>query len=264
MTQPYKALEIKSEFDELIRASGLSQLAAEAGHVPLSHTDTTLKLLLTVDERLEDIKARVRKLADKPLPILIIGETGTGKELIANALHGSRKPETFVAINCGAIPSELLESELFGSKKGSFTGALDRAGMLERAKDGTLFLDEIGEMPRLLQCKLLRVLQEKTFRRVGDTAETRINFRLVSATNQLDLLTKDTFRDDLYYRLAGHIIHLPPLRERHPQDIPLICSQFAIHPSIAEKILLYCRENPSLPGNVRELINLIEEANALL
>jgi transcriptional regulator with PAS, ATPase and Fis domain len=207
------------------------------------------------------IKEIIRKYS-KPeinLPILILGETGTGKELVAQALAAGRKGP-FVPVNCGGIPDTLLESEFFGSVKGSFTGATDRRGYVEEAEGGTLFLDEIGDMPLMLQCKLLRLLQSRKFRRVGETIERPANFRLVSATNCRDLTESKTFRLDLYYRLAGDIIKLPTLFERG-YDYELIIKKFA-KPHLVEK-LIKCSCNTVFKGNIRELNNLIEKTNIL-
>lgn len=263
-----RALQLKADFDETIRRHGLLDLAAETGiQTSVSHTEAVLMKIITADEGMEAIKGRVRKLAapDINLPVLILGETGTGKEYIAHALHGDRKPSAFKALNCGAIPSELLESELFGYKKGAFTGAtMDKKGLIEGARGGTLFLDEIGDMPKLLQCKMLRVLQEKRYCPVGSDTEIEVNFRVISATNHLDLLGKEPFREDLYYRLAGHVITLPPLKERNKLDISLIVTRFARDVIIAERILVHLMQNnPPLNGNIRELLNIIEEFNAL-
>jgi two-component system response regulator PilR (NtrC family) len=263
ITAPSKALEIQAEFDARTRDLGLTELAIELGHTPKSQLESTLDKILTVDHKMLEIKNKIRKLSPTNLSILILGETGTGKEFIAEALHGNRKMKSFIPVNCGAIPADLLESELFGSKKGSFTGAnFDRIGLIERSRDGTLFLDEIGDMPPLLQCKLLRVIQEKKYREVGGSSEIPVNFRLVSATNHLDLLTKENFRKDLYYRLAGSIITLPTLKERNPEDIKLICYHYGKTPEIAEQVRVIA-DNLALDGNIRELINLIEETNAL-
>jgi transcriptional regulator with PAS, ATPase and Fis domain len=225
----------------------------------------TLEKLLTNYEPLKEIKKKIVKLSrlDISLPILILGETGTGKELVAEALHGARKG-SFVPINCGAIPSELLESEFFGCVKGAYTGASqDRVGYVKYAEGGTLFLDEIGELPKQLQAKLLRVLQTKKYRRVGSTVEESINFRLVSATNRNDLDDAPDFRLDLYYRIAGHIIKLPNLADRGAEDIKLIVNKFATNPEVAKKILNDVL-GQKLKGNVRQLLNIIDEHNVLM
>jgi len=217
----------------------------------------------------------VKKVADTTANVLITGESGTGKELVARAIHenSSRKDGPFVVINCGGIPENLLESELFGYMKGSFSGAhVDKPGLFEVAHMGTIFLDEIGELPPFLQVKLLRVVQEKTFRRIGGTEDVKVDVRIISATNQ-DLAQKvknGGFREDLYYRLNVIPVEIPPLRERN-EDIPLLTSYFIekyskefgkeinkISPYAIRLLMKY-----PFPGNVRELENIIERSIAL-
>ena len=207
--------------------------------------------------------------------VLLLGETGTGKELLARAIHdrSTRRERTFVKINCAAIPSGLLESELFGHEKGAFTGAIkQKMGRFEVADGGTLFLDEIGEIPLELQPKLLRVLQEKEFERIGSANTIKVDVRLVAATNRdlRQMTAEHRFRDDLYYRLNVFPIHVPPLRERR-EDIPALVRYFVqrlarpmnrqvevIPPETIEALRRY-----SWPGNVRELGNLIERGMIL-
>ncbi|MBI4963070.1 MAG: sigma 54-interacting transcriptional regulator [Desulfomonile tiedjei] len=204
--------------------------------------------------------------------VLVEGESGTGKELIARALHfyGPRKAKSFVAVNCSALPEGVLESELFGHAKGAFTGAIrDHVGKFELANGGTLFLDEIAEVSPSIQVKLLRVLEEREFQRVGDNRSIKVNIRLITATNK-DLYQKvldGSFRDDLYYRLSVFPLHLPPLRER-VEDLPLLVGHFIRKfnkqmgrniQGIADQVLEVL-ENYSWPGNVRELANAIEHA----
>ena len=208
----------------------------------------------------------VRKVADTDVSILITGESGTGKELVARSIHSlsSRRNEPFIAINCAAIPRELLESELFGHIKGAFTGAIkDKVGKFQMADGGTLFLDEVGELPLDLQPKLLRALQERVIEPVGSTKPHKLDVRVVAATN-LDIekaLAETTFREDLYYRLAVIPIHLPSLRERR-EDIALLLRYFCgkhgadsvAFDAAAQAVLNSYR----WPGNVRELENLVE------
>lgn len=219
---------------------------------------------------MQRVYALVQRLMDNDSTVLILGETGTGKELIARALHYNsvRRHHPFIAVHCAAIPSELLESELFGHEKGAFTGALQRRiGMFEAASGGTLFLDEIGEMPVATQSKLLRALQEREIRRVGGQETIRINVRLVCATNRNleHEVRKGTFREDLFYRINVVPIYLPPLRERK-EDIPLLVQHFTqrfarelnrpvptFTPAAMELLVNY-----SWPGNVRELEHAIE------
>jgi formate hydrogenlyase transcriptional activator len=215
---------------------------------------------------------QVETVAPTDSTVLILGETGTGKELIARAIHNlsSRRDRTLVKVNCAAIPTGLLESELFGHERGAFTGAIaQRVGRFELAQRGTLFLDEVGDIPLELQPKLLRVLQEQEFERLGSARTIRVNVRLVAATN-VDLAQKvadNQFRSDLYYRLNVFPIVIPPLRER-PEDIPLLVRYFAQKygrrmkkpiDSIPLKAMRALSEYP-WPGNVRELENFIERA----
>ncbi len=217
----------------------------------------------------------VRKVARFPTTVLITGETGTGKERIAGAIHreGPRASRTFIAVNCGAIPENLLESELFGYVKGAFTDAqTDREGLFEVASGGTLFLDEIAELPLPLQVKLLRALVEREIRRVGDTRMRPVDVRVVAATAQdlTDLVKRGHFREDLYYRLNVVAIHLPPLRDRR-EDVPLLVTHFVrqiadrlgmLNPQITDDAMTLL-EQYDWPGNVRELENAIERALVL-
>ena len=224
---------------------------------------------------MQKIFATIKKIADTPANILILGESGTGKELVARAIHenSSRSQMPFMAINSGGIPENLLESELFGYMKGSFTGAYaDRPGLFEMAKGGTIFLDEIGELPQVLQVKLLRVVQEKTFRRIGGAEDIKVDVRIISATNQnlSESVKKGDFREDLYFRLNVIPIHMPPLRERK-EDIPLLTQHF-IEKYAREfgkevrMISVYSMEllmEYAFPGNIRELENIIERGVAM-
>lgn len=224
-------------------------------------------------EPMKKVFALIAKVADSKSNILITGESGTGKELVARAVHcnGNRKDRPFVTVNCGALPEALLESELFGHMKGSFTGAIDnKPGLFEVADGGAIFLDEIGEMPLQLQVKLLRVLQEREFKRVGGTSDIKVDVRVIAATNK-DLhsqVAKGEFREDLFYRLNVIPVHLPPLRDRR-DDIPALVDYFlkkygpAGEPRrIAPEALLRLK-NCEWKGNVRELENAIERAIAL-
>jgi len=219
---------------------------------------------------IEGLLDRLRLVAPAPSTVLIVGESGTGKELIANALHqnSSRSTGPFVAVNCGAIPGEILESELFGHERGAFTGAHQRRiGLIESAADGTLFLDEISELSPDLQVKLLRVLEERRVTRVGGNEQIAVDFRLVAATNRnLERwVAEGKFRQDLYYRLKVITLHTPALRNR-VEDIPLFVQHFlgllntelgrevmGVHPSVLASLKRY-----PWPGNVRELRNVIE------
>lgn len=259
-------------------ASKVSQLQQE---VKLYQRNITsfLKAKYTFDditgesETLKKVKEEARRCCNTSSTILITGETGTGKELLAHAIHNSsiRKYQPFVKLNCTAIPAELIESELFGYEEGAFTGARrkGRLGKFELARNGTIFLDEIGEMPLQLQPKLLRVLQEKEVERVGGSHPIQLNFRLIVATNK-NLATevrKGNFREDLYYRLNVITLRMPPLREIR-EDIPLLIEHFltkmAAKLGTKKKRLTKEAENLLLeynwPGNGRELENIIERA----
>ena len=222
-----------------------------------------------------DVFKMIERVADTDSTVLVLGESGTGKELVAKALHynSRRQFQSFVPVNCAALPENLLESELFGHRKGAFTGAIsDKAGLFQEADGGTIFLDEIGSMPMVLQSRLLRVLQEREIRRVGDNLPIFVDVRVVAATNEpLEKKIKEgTFREDLYYRLNVIPINLPSLRERR-EDIPLLVTHFVrekVHARSGKLIQLTRSAMDVLcahewPGNVRELENAIERASAL-
>jgi two-component system response regulator AtoC len=222
--------------------------------------------------QMQDIFRKIEKITNYKSTILITGESGTGKELVAKAIHytGNRKNHPFVPVNCGAIPHDLLESELFGHMKGAFTGAINhKTGLISQANDGTLFLDEIGELPISLQVKLLRVLQEGEIRKVGDTRTVKIDVRVIAATsrNLLEAVEQGTFRRDLYYRLNVVPLHIPSLRERR-EDIALLIRHFMKkHSQEMEKTILDISSDAMKAllesewrGNVRELENVLERA----
>ncbi|MCB9761571.1 MAG: sigma-54-dependent Fis family transcriptional regulator [Alphaproteobacteria bacterium] len=221
---------------------------------------------------MQEVFRLIEKVADSPSTVMITGESGTGKELVARALHrqSGRRDGPFVTVNCGAIPKDLFEAELFGHEKGAFTGAhATRPGRFELADEGTLFLDEVGELPLDLQVKLLRVIQERSFERVGGARPIRVDVRLVAATNQ-DLrqaVREGRFRDDLFYRLHVVPIHLPPLRDRS-QDIPLLVEHFIerFNKRLGRAVVgtsdevLDAFQDYRWPGNIRELENLVERS----
>jgi two-component system response regulator PilR (NtrC family) len=224
---------------------------------------------------MQKVRATIQKLARSQAPVLITGESGVGKELAARAIHeqGPRAAGPFVPVNCGAIPTELMESEFFGHRKGSFTGAHgDKEGLVQAASGGTLFLDEIAELPPHMQVKLLRVLQEKTVRPIGARAEIPIDVRIVSATHKdlARLIDTGQFRQDLYYRINVIELRMPPLRER-PDDIALLAERYldrlapewSINRPKLSPQALAALEHYSFPGNVRELENVLERAVAL-
>jgi len=215
---------------------------------------------------MRDVLERSKKVAQSDFPVLITGESGTGKELIAKLIHNasSRADRSYVVINCGALPETMIESELFGYEKGAFTGAHARKpGLLEIANGGTLFLDEIGDMPPSLQVKLLRVIETGKFYRLGSTRELQVSVRIVSATNK-DLssgIEKGSFREDLFYRISALTVHLPPLRERKDDIVPLIEHCRRSNPAFKQKQFssetLKILSSYSWPGNVRELQNMV-------
>jgi two-component system, NtrC family, response regulator AtoC len=231
--------------------------------------------IIGTSRKMQLVYSLINKVADTDSTVLIQGESGTGKELVARGLHfnSNRQHHPFVAINCSALPENLLESELFGHKKGAFTGAVaDKRGLFEEANLGTIFLDEVNSMAPQLQTKLLRVLQEREVRRVGDNKSSPVNVRVVGATNEplMPKLKDGTFREDLYYRLAVIPIEIPALRERL-EDVPLLVHHFLqkqaasaggetkkIDPKAVDILCHY-----DYPGNVRELENAIERACAL-
>jgi formate hydrogenlyase transcriptional activator len=236
------------------------------------HNPRRFEQIIGQSPALEAVLEQVQQVAPTDSTVLIHGETGTGKELIARAVHdtSSRFDRRFVKLNCAAIPFDLLESELFGHEKGAFTGAIaQKIGRFELADKGTLFLDEVGDIPPALQPKLLRVLQEQEFERLGSTRTHQVDVRLVAATNRnlVDMVKRNEFRSDLYYRLNVFPVLLPPLRDR-PEDIPALVEHFveiyarrmgkqieSIPPETMSELTSY-----PWPGNIRELQNFIERS----
>jgi two-component system response regulator PilR (NtrC family) len=262
--------------DAAVAAAGVPPAPRRrAGDQPLA-ARPALQRLVGASHSMQQVHAMVAKVARSMAPVLVHGESGTGKELVARAVHelSARAGAPFIAVNCGAIPENLLEAEFFGYRKGAFTGAADdRDGFFQAAQGGTLFLDEIGDLPLAMQSKLLRVIQERAVRPVGAVAETPINVRIVSATHR-DLgheVQAGRFRQDLYYRLNVIGIRLPPLRER-VADLPAICNA-VLERIAAESALtpvptlsaaaLQRLSRHAFPGNVRELENLLQRALAL-
>lgn len=273
ITKPFKVDEIKVIINNVLEK------------VSLKNENILLKKELKEEYRFGDIIGvssgmrevydLIMQIAPTKTNILIEGESGTGKELVAKSIHvnSDRKDNPLITVNCGAVPENLLESELFGHIKGAFTGAIaNKQGLFELADGGTIFLDEIGEMPIQLQVKILRVIQEKEFRRVGDTKADTTDIRIIAATNKdlEEAIKEGTFREDLYYRLNVIQIKLPPLRERK-DDIPSLVSSFVkkYNDEIGKKIKHLSSEALELlllydfPGNIRELQNIIERAVAL-
>jgi two-component system, NtrC family, response regulator PilR len=268
----------KGAFDFIskpIDLAGLRQLISSA--LKLSNPEVpkerrTRDILLGDSSVMREIRSRIDKLARSQAPVYISGESGSGKELVARLIHqqSSRSDKPFVAINCGAIPPELMESEFFGHKKGSFTGAVsDKKGLFQAAEGGTLFLDEVADLPQPLQVKLLRAIQEKKIRPVGEQLELSVDIRLLSAThrNLADMVKAGVFRQDLYYRINVIDLVLPPLRER-ASDIPVLTENILAKlagdnkPAISEAALDSLKRY-RFPGNVRELENILERALAL-
>jgi two-component system, NtrC family, response regulator PilR len=234
-----------------------------------------LKRIVGQSEVMTALRARIAKVARSMAPVLVHGESGTGKELVARAIHACshRAEGPFVAVNCSAIPEHLLEAEFFGARKGSYTGAVaDREGFFQAAHEGTLFLDEIGDLPLSMQAKLLRAIQERSVRALGDTAEQIVNVRIVSATHR-DLpvaVAAGQFRQDLFYRINVIDMNLPPLRQRR-EDLPVLVDALLERiaqesgqpvPEVSDNLLAHLQSLP-LPGNVRELENLLHRAVAL-
>ena len=271
LTKPFRIEEIREVVAKALEKRPESQ--------PLNRdpTDKVCRLdnMLSKSPAMLKIFQLVPRIASSPSSVLISGESGTGKELIARSIHnlGVRRDKPFVVVNCAGIPETLLESEMFGHTKGAFTGANHKKpGLFAMADQGTIFLDEIGELPMTLQVKLLRVVQEKSFMPLGSTEETKVDVRIVAATNRNleEEVMADHFREDLYYRLDVIHIHMPPLRER-PEDIPILVQYFLDKYSREQKkavqgISSYAMEilqQYPFPGNVRELENIIERGVAL-
>jgi DNA-binding NtrC family response regulator len=264
--------DVAGQIEEVIHfrtTQGLARLAANLGR------NDWERLLVGESREMRQVSHLIRLVGGRRATVLITGETGTGKELAARALHlsGSRRSGPMVAVNCGALPENLLEAELFGHVRGAFTGAIqNRTGRFEQADGGTLFLDEIGELPMDLQAKLLRVVQERELQRLGSSETIRLDIRIVAATN-CDLeerIEQGRFREDLYYRLNVVPLHMPPLRQR-PGDIPELAVHFIEKVCRMEGIPIKALSGEALerlcgyswPGNVRQLENAIETAVAL-
>jgi two-component system NtrC family response regulator len=269
MCKPIQMEELRAILN---RGFHIAQLEREYREMRQHWNTDTFEGMLGSSPPMQEVFTSIRKVATTDAPVLILGESGTGKEMAASAIHrrSARKGRAFVAINCGAIPETLLESELFGHEKGAFTGAhVQRQGRVETASGGTLFLDEIGELPPALQVKILRFLQEQYIERIGGRSKVQVDARVIAATN-VDLkkaMSEGKFREDLFYRLAVVTIRLPSLRER-PGDVPLLAKaflrKFAVQNSRAVEDFnpksLRALQQHSWPGNVRELENRIKRA----
>lgn len=273
LPKPYKIEEVRILVRQALEKRWLRQEVTDLKRQVQSQK--TVPFLVGKSPRIEALKQTIEQIAPTDATVLILGETGTGKELVAKAIHhlSLRAEKRFMAINCGAFSEELLANELFGHEKEAFTGARGvKKGLLEVAGGGTVFLDEIGEMPQSMQVKLLRVLQEKTLMRVGGTSEIPVDLRVLAATNK-DLkgeVERGNFRQDLYYRINVVTLEVPPLVERQ-DDIPLLVQHFLrkfaelqekklekIAPAVMEALINY-----EFPGNIRELENIMERAVTL-
>ena len=273
LTKPFKIDEVRLNIQNALRSRNL-----EVENRSLKKElvkEYSFQNMVGNSPAMHAIYDMVKRVSQTPTNVLITGESGTGKEVVAKAIHynGPLKDRPFVTVNCGAIPENLMESEMFGHKKGSFTGAVaDKAGLFEVADTGTLFLDEVGELPLTIQVKLLRAIQERVIRRVGGTEDNKVDVRIIAATNRNleEMVAKGTFRQDLFYRLNVINIKTPGLRERR-EDVPLLANHFlkkynerlnknigAISNEAMEILKKY-----DYPGNVRELENLIERTVAL-
>ncbi|MCA9232752.1 MAG: sigma-54-dependent Fis family transcriptional regulator, partial [Planctomycetales bacterium] len=270
LTKPCKLIEIQSLLKRVAEKRQLTQKYRALQHRVL-HLEGSPQLI-GKSPAMQKVRLLIEKVAPTQSTVLILGETGTGKELVARALHNqsTRADNPFVAINCGALPETLIESELFGHRKGAFTGADDhRVGLFEVAHGGTLFLDEIGELPKAMQAKLLRVLESGEIRRVGENKSTTVDVRVVCATHR-DLpamVAEEEFREDLMYRINTFEICIPPLRER-AEDVASLARHLLARHRHGEEALIADDALAALtghvwPGNVRELANVIEHATIL-
>jgi len=276
-------IEKPFQIDELLRRIDNALIQQKAVHALEENVELRRQLqekfrfdsMIGTSARMEAVYRLIERVANTESTVLILGESGTGKELVARALHynSRRAAMPFVAVNCSALPEHLLESELFGHRKGAFTGAaFDKMGLFQHADGGTILLDEIGSMAPSLQSKLLRFLQDKELRRVGDTDTIKVDVRVLAATNEplQEKMVNKTFREDLYYRISVIPVQLPALRER-PEDIPLLVNHFGQQisqrqgtapPRISDEVMSVLKVY-RWPGNVRELQNAIERACAL-
>ncbi|MGA1870089.1 MAG: sigma-54-dependent transcriptional regulator [bacterium] len=270
ITKPFNNEEIRLVIQNALERKDLREENKELKAVLTERY--SLGNLVGKSKSMQQVYDLIRKVAKNRVNVLITGESGTGKELVAKAIHynSDRQEHSFVAINCGAIPENLLESELFGHEKGAFTGAVkQKTGLFEEANEGTIFLDEIAELSPSMQVKLLRVLQEREFRRVGGTKSIHTNTRIISATNK-DLaaaVNGGSFREDLYFRINVFEIQLPPLRERR-DDIPLLINNFYQKLIDKENVkvseeAMKCMLDYDWPGNIRELENVLERCIVL-
>ncbi len=269
LTKPFPVEALLLLLDKILRFRSLEEENSELKRRILSRS--RFDELVGGSKSMRDVFDLVSTVAGTDATVLVLGESGTGKELVARSLHqrGKRREGPFIAINCSAIPESLFESEIFGYEKGAFTGAdRQRAGKIEQADGGTLFLDEVAEVPVSAQAKLLRVLEERSFTRLGGSGTVHVDLRVISATNRQDMKTmveEGRFRMDLFYRLNVFEIRIPPLRDRR-EDIPLLVDHFIDRMGggrqVSEKAMALLLDHP-FPGNVRELWNVMERASIL-
>jgi DNA-binding NtrC family response regulator len=276
--KPFTAQALRAAIERTQRFRALTQRAqlltdqVDLLTKELLATSKSQNLMIGQSDAMRKVADAILDLADSPATVTITGESGTGKELVANAIHqaSSRSKQPFLTLNCASIPEDLFESEMFGHRRGAFTGALEtRGGYVEAAKGGTLFLDEIGDLPLTSQPKILRLLEQRTYLPVGETKERQADVRIVAATNKnlRELVDEDEFREDLFYRLSVCEIDLPPLRDRK-DDIPLLALFFTLklasemdkHIDGLDKDALVALAQYDYPGNVRELRNIIERS----
>lgn len=273
LTKPFKIDEVRLNVVNALRSKNLETEVRVLKKELVK--EYSFQNMIGNSEAMHQVFNLIKRVSQAPTNVLITGESGTGKEVIAKAIHynGPLKDRPFVTVNCGAIPENLMESEMFGHKKGSFTGAIaDKAGLFEVADGGTLFLDEVGELPMSIQVKLLRAIQERIIRRVGATEDMKVEVRIIAATNRNldDMVAKGTFRQDLFYRLNVINIKSPPLRDRS-DDIPLLAHHFLkkYNEKLGKQIgsisveAMDILKKYNYPGNVRELENMIERTVAL-
>jgi DNA-binding NtrC family response regulator len=264
--KPFTGSDVEQAIEEHLASSEKKISAADAPReIPLNETHSFVRS----SKRMRDLEAQAALVARADIPLLILGESGTGKEILALYTHmmSARSQRIFLKVNCAAVPADLLESELFGYEQGAFTGAVKtKPGKFEICTGGTIFLDEIGEMPAILQAKLLQVLQDGTFSRLGSRAPMKVDVRVIAATNinMKEAMANKTFREDLYYRLNGFTLSIPPLRERR-EEIPVLAEYFmrkgakryGREPLSFSANLLNTLDEHAWPGNLRELENVI-------
>lgn len=266
LLKPFRKSDIDSVVSQCLKQLPQADSTDEPREIPLSENTSFVRC----SRRMQEIESQCTLVARADIPVLILGESGTGKEVAAMLIHkmSERSQRNFLKVNCAAMPADLLESELFGYEQGAFTGAVkSKPGKFELCDNGTIFLDEIGEMPAVLQAKLLQVLQDGSFSRLGSRSSVKVNVRVIAATNIdiKDAIARKAFREDLYYRLNGFTVKMPPLRER-TQEIPVLAghfmrksaSRYGCEPLPISAALMQALTHYSWPGNLRELENTVK------